>query len=293
MDENMITSAALCAGFGGIELALASITDINLQWVSETDEHASLVLEERFGVPNLGDLTEIVDPPKVDLIAAGFPCQPLSLAGRQKGEQDERWLINDVVRIAEETEAKVLILENVLGIYTTNQGEAFRHVIDRLASGGWTAEWGRFRAAQVGAPHRRERWFCVAVRDADSLAWAASIPFRSIKQERDSRDGERGGQGYSETVSDASISRRVEGTGLSQDQQGGVGGHGSHHNSGTPTPDTNHAGRSEHGGPQSIREEQSAAEHLGDPVPDAISLSPKRRGVSGDVGEAQEDARRE
>ena len=155
---------ALCAGYGGLELGLqlAGI-DTDLVWVSETDKHASVVLDARFGVPNLGDLTEIADPPQVDAITAGFPCQPVSHAGRRAGIDDERWLIRDVVSVARRAGAQWLFLENVRGVLTANQGVAFGQVLDALADGGFDAEWACVRADQsVGACHRRERWFCVA-----------------------------------------------------------------------------------------------------------------------------------
>ena len=155
---------ALCAGYGGLELGLhlAGI-DTDLVWVSETDKHASAVLDARFGVPNLGDLTEIADPPQVDAITAGFPCQPVSHAGKRAGIDDERWLIRDVVSVAERAGAQWLFLENVRGVLTANQGVAFGQVLDALADGGFDARWACVRADQsVGACHRRDRWFCVA-----------------------------------------------------------------------------------------------------------------------------------
>ena len=155
---------ALCAGYGGLELGLqlAGI-DTDLVWVAETDKHASAVLDARFGVPNLGDLTEIVDPPAVDAITAGFPCQPVSHAGRRAGIDDERWLIRDVVSVARQAGAQWIFMENVRGLLTANQGDAFGQVLDALADGGFDARWACVRADQsVGACHRRDRWFCVA-----------------------------------------------------------------------------------------------------------------------------------
>jgi len=155
---------ALCAGYGGLELGLqlAGI-DTDLVWVSETDKHASAVLDARFGVPNLGDLTEIVDPPQVDAITAGFPCQPVSHAGKRVGIDDERWLIKDVVTVARRAGAQWIFMENVRGLLGANQGEAFGQVLDALAEGGFNAEWACIRADQsVGACHRRDRWFAVA-----------------------------------------------------------------------------------------------------------------------------------
>ena len=165
---------ALCAGYGGLELGLhlAGI-DTDLVWVSETDKHASVVLDARFGVPNLGDLTEIADPPQVDAITAGFPCQPVSHAGKRAGIDDERWLIRDVVSVARRAGAQWGFLENVRGVLTANQGDAFGQILDALADGGFDARWACVRADQsVGACHRRDRWFAVAHADgAGSEAW--------------------------------------------------------------------------------------------------------------------------
>ena len=155
---------ALCAGYGGLELGLqlAGI-DTDLIWVSETDKHASAVLDARFGVPNLGDLTQIVDSPEVDIVTAGFPCQPVSHAGKGAGVHDERWLIRDVVTVARQAGAQWIFMENVRGLLSANKGEAFGQVLDALAEGGFDARWACVRADQsVGACHRRDRWFAVA-----------------------------------------------------------------------------------------------------------------------------------
>lgn len=238
----MITVGALCAGYGGIELGLSMLVDTDLKWMSEINEHASMVLDARFPeVPNLGDLTTIVDPPQVDIVTAGFPCQPVSLAGRQKGHDDERWLIYDVLRIAEEAQAEVLILENVLGIYTTNEGEAFRQVVLGLAERGWVAEWGRYRASSVGAPHRRQRWFCVA-RHADRLVGAIPGELGSSLRFGHFGDGEGGDPGHRQADANSSSVGWVEGPGSRSSEAGGERGHGSHHDGGTPVADSDQSG---------------------------------------------------
>ena len=164
---------AVCAGIGGLELAAATVWDTELQWVAEIDPAASQVLEARFGVPNLGDLTEIGAPPQVDLLTAGFPCQPVSAAGRRRGVNDERWLIRDVMGVARRSGARWVLLENVRGLLTANQGEALRQVFAAVADHGFDAWWTCVRASDVGAPHRRERWFLLAA-DASSTEREAS-----------------------------------------------------------------------------------------------------------------------
>ena len=165
---------ALCAGYGGLELGLTLAgIEHELAWWSETDPHASKVMAHHHpDTPNLGDLTLVDDAPPVDIVTAGFPCQPVSSAGKRQGVDDERWLIHDVVGLARRARARWLILENVSGLYSANDGEALGQVCDALAEGGFDAEWAPLRASDVGACHRRLRWFCLAAApDSGGVGW--------------------------------------------------------------------------------------------------------------------------
>ena len=155
---------ALCAGYGGLELGLQLAgLETELMWVAETDPGASKVLDKRFNVPNLGDIKLIENPVKVDAVTAGFPCQPVSTAGAGAGVNDERWLIDDVVRVAAAADAQWVFLENVRGLLAPSKSEAFGQVLDALSNAGYDAKWSCVRADRsVGACHRRDRWFCVA-----------------------------------------------------------------------------------------------------------------------------------
>ncbi len=161
---------ALCAGYGGLELGLSLAgLDVEVTYYAEIDKHAAQVMAHHHpDVPNLGDLTEITDPPRVDVVTAGFPCQPVSTAGKRKGVNDERWLIEDVCRVAREAGADWLILENVAGLRSANGGDAMARVVSALAGNGFGAEWTSVRASDVGAPHGRLRWFCLAYADQSS-----------------------------------------------------------------------------------------------------------------------------
>lgn len=165
---------SLCSGYGGLELGLqAAGIRCDTVWVSETDSKASSVLAARYpAAPNLGDLTEITDPTPVDIVTAGFPCQPVSVAGKRKGIDDERWLIDDVCKIAGRAGADWLILENVSGILSANNGNAMARTVSALAANGFSAEWACVRASDVGAAHKRLRWFCLAhANGSSSEAW--------------------------------------------------------------------------------------------------------------------------
>ena len=158
-----MTVGALCAGYGGLELGLSQLTETKLVWHSEINPHADKIMQKRFNTTNLGDLKEITSPVKVDVVTAGFPCQPFSIAGQRKGLHDQRWLIDEVCRVAYEAQSKWLILENVKAITTANNGHALARAAEAMARYGFTRwEWGTIPASAVGAPHKRERWFCVA-----------------------------------------------------------------------------------------------------------------------------------
>ncbi len=98
---------------------------------------------------------------RVDWIIGGFPCQPWSPAGKRKGLKDPRWLWPHIARIVREVRPRGLFLENVPPLIS---GGGLAEVLRDLAACGFDAEWDLFRAADVGAPHRRERVFIMAYR---------------------------------------------------------------------------------------------------------------------------------
>ena len=119
---------------------------------------------------------------KVDCLVAGFPCQDISVAGRRAGLDGKRsGLFYEVLRVADDCNARWLVLENVAGIASAGasvvdetEGElterAAARVVGELADRGWDAEWLHLRASDVGAAHQRERWFCFAWRRGMAVA---------------------------------------------------------------------------------------------------------------------------
>lgn len=100
---------------------------------------------------------------KMDCIHAGFPCQDLSVAGNGAGlDGDRSSLYVEALRIYSEVRPRYLFLENVTGIFTANDGEALNRVASDLAALGLDARWLPIRASDVGANHRRDRWWCLA-----------------------------------------------------------------------------------------------------------------------------------
>jgi DNA (cytosine-5)-methyltransferase 1 len=117
---------------------------------------------------------------KVDIVVAGFPCQDLSIAGRRAGLDGKRsGLFFEVVRIATDSDAQFMLLENVRGISSATasvmdeaegalEERAAARVVGELADCGWDSEWIVVSASDVGASHDRARWFCLAWRMDDA-----------------------------------------------------------------------------------------------------------------------------
>lgn len=154
----------LCCGYGGLELVTEQLGGRTV-WMVENDPHARVVLRTHWPKVKMHrDLKHLdwttVRP--VDVLVAGFPCQPVSQAGRQRGVEDDRWLWPWIAEGIRVLAPQYVMLENVRGILTANGGAAMAEVIGTLADLGFDAEWCCQTAGDVGACHRRERWFCVA-----------------------------------------------------------------------------------------------------------------------------------
>lgn len=151
---------SLCTGYGGLDMAVEAYFGAETIWCAEYDQWASKLIEERFGYLNHGDLTKIdwasVEP--IDILTAGYPCQPFSQVGKRKGTEDARHIwpyIKEAVRVLR---PKFVILENVRGHLSLG----FDRVLGDLTELGYDARWKVVRASDVGAPHQRARVFVVA-----------------------------------------------------------------------------------------------------------------------------------
>lgn len=168
---------ALCAGIGGLELGLqlASGGDAAAVCYVEREARAASLLVSRMAAGQLAqapiwsDVATFDGGPwrgRVDCITAGFPCQPFSVAGRQRGLDDARWLWPRIDAIVGDVEPDIVFLENVPGL----RKHGLAHVLRDLAARGYDAEWSVLRAADVGAPHQRRRIFILAYRSRERLA---------------------------------------------------------------------------------------------------------------------------
>lgn len=162
---------SLFAGIGGIDLAFAW-AGYHTAWQVEIDDYCTQVLQRHWpDVPRYRDVRGVTGRggkgwrryerlTPVDVMVGGFPCQDISVAGRgagiQAGTRSGLWF--EFERLIGELRPRVVFLENVSAILARD-GTV---VIGSLAALGYDARWGTIRAADAGATHQRERWFCVA-----------------------------------------------------------------------------------------------------------------------------------
>ena len=151
---------SMCSGYDGLALALEPHGH-TVAWVAEIDPDASTVLAHHWpDAPNLGNVREVDwgAVPHVDIVVAGYPCQPFSHAGRRLGEADPRHLWPDIADAVRRLGPAYVVLENV----AAHLGLGFGTVLGDLADQGFDAEWGVLPASAVGAPHKRARLWVVA-----------------------------------------------------------------------------------------------------------------------------------
>lgn len=160
-----MTFGSLFTGIGGLDLGLERV-GMTCIWQSEIDPFCCKVLEKHWPAKNLGDIRKILNPPQVDLLCGGFPCQPFSVAGRQKGIDDPRWLWPEFLRIIKEIQPKYILGENVRGLL---RNEGFTQILNDLHAAGYDAEWETIPASFIGAPHKRERVFIFAYPSGSGL----------------------------------------------------------------------------------------------------------------------------
>jgi DNA (cytosine-5)-methyltransferase 1 len=178
---------SLFSGYGGLDLAVEEVFDATPAWFCEWEDAPSKILEARFpGVPNYRDVSKVdftqVEP--VDILAGGFPCQDLSLAGKRAGltEGTRSGLWSEFARAIDEIRPEWVVIENVRGLLSARansdvewcpwcMGEAgdgepvlraLGAVLGDLAVRGYDAEWQGVEASDAGAPHRRFRVFILA-----------------------------------------------------------------------------------------------------------------------------------
>jgi DNA (cytosine-5)-methyltransferase 1 len=162
-----LTVLELCAGAGGQALGLEQ-AGFEHKALIEIDADACRTLRHnRPGWDVIqGDITTFSAKPYrgVDLVAGGLPCPPFSVAGRQRGEADERNLFPAAFRIIQETEPKAVMIENVRGLLDGRFDYYRELIVERLRSLGYETRFELLNAADFGVPQNRPRVFIIGLR---------------------------------------------------------------------------------------------------------------------------------
>ena len=161
----------LFCGIGGFHAALHR-NGHECVFASDIDRHAAETYEKNWGKPGdfdvHCDIREVLDDiPKMDIICAGFPCQPFSKSGAQQGFKDKirGTLFDDICTLAEKHKPKVLFLENVPNLVKHDGGNTFRVVEESIRELGYSFSWSILSPHKFGIPQVRTRVYIVAIRN--------------------------------------------------------------------------------------------------------------------------------
>jgi DNA (cytosine-5)-methyltransferase 1 len=193
-------AVSLFAGVGGFDLAL-TLEGVDVVAAVEIDRHARTVLKRHF--PKTQLLEDINDVTGKQLFAygfepegiivGGFPCQDLSVAGKREGLAGARsGLFWEICRLLDETQAKWFILENVVGLLSSNDGEDFTTVITALAERRYGIAYRVLDSQYFDVPQRRKRVFIVGCLGDDGTKAAQVLDLeRSLSRYSATHDSER------------------------------------------------------------------------------------------------------
>ena len=167
-----MTVGSLFSGIGGIDLGFIQ-AGFDIVWANEFDRDAAKTYRHNFGGDHLveRDIKSVrsEDIPDFDVLVAGFPCQPFSIAGKQKGFDDPRGnLFFEIARIVKDKRPPIIFLENVSNLLQHDDGKTFLTIYNALVPYGYTFKYRVMDAIEYGnVPQHRTRIFIVAFLDYD------------------------------------------------------------------------------------------------------------------------------
>ena len=162
---------SLFAGIGGIDLGFKQ-AGFDFLWANEIDRDACKTYKLNFPETKLFEVDiRKLDAAKlenVDILTAGFPCQPFSVCGNQKGFGDDRGnLFFEIMRIADAIEPKIIFLENVANLVEHDKGRTFNVIHNELVSRGYYLRYLVANACDYGIPQNHTRTFLLAFPDVE------------------------------------------------------------------------------------------------------------------------------
>ena len=161
----MRTVIDLFSGIGGFALGLEATGYFKTIQFVENEKWCQKILNKNFPEVPIHDDIKTYNTYKgveADVVVGGFPCQPFSVAGKQKAIQDDRHLWPDMFRVIKETKPTWIIGENVRNIVSISDGMVLEQVYLDLESQGYEVQSFIIPASAVNAPHQRYRTWIVA-----------------------------------------------------------------------------------------------------------------------------------
>ena len=177
---------SLFSGIGGIDLGFEQ-AGFEIAWANEIDAAACKTYLHNFPSAHLieGDARDI-DPSAlsdIDVLVAGFPCQPFSIMGYRRGFKDPRGnLFFEISRFIDIKRPRVVFLENVQNLMEHDNGKTFLVIYNTLAQFGYSVKYKVINATDVNIPQNRARIFIVAflnIEDCDQFAFPESVPLKA------------------------------------------------------------------------------------------------------------------
>jgi DNA-cytosine methyltransferase len=192
----------LFSGIGGFSLGLHSTDIFDTVKFVEFDEFCQKILKKNFpNVPIEGDIKNVRGKEfEADIIVGGFPCQPFSVAGKQKGRDDNRYLWPEMFRLVKEIKPEFVIGENVQGLVNLQNGMVLRQVQDDLEGEGFEVQCFLIPASGIGAWHQRFRVWIVGHSKHNGLLAAE-------KRSRDKKINGGAQEGQNQTIESERTSR--------------------------------------------------------------------------------------
>ena len=160
----MLRLLDLFSGIGGFSLGMEATKRIKTIGFVEKDKFCQKVLQKNFSnIPIEEDIRNVKGSNyAADIVSGGFPCQPFSVAGKRRGQDDDRYLWDETIRVVAETKPKWFVGENVEGIVNIQNGLVLRQVQTDLEKEGFKVQCLIIPASGIGAWHQRKRVWIIA-----------------------------------------------------------------------------------------------------------------------------------